>query len=521
MTEEHAPEKPRKHAAGRRAKPSFLSGMLGERRRTAISFAAGLLVMLLVQIPAVEQSFLGAPDREMMELAFKLRADVIAGAANPVLFLDFDDRTLGSLAARPFSPPPIATPRGMIAELLTFIRTAPPAEAPRVVIVDVDIGQSNAPVDVVKAANAPAPATGQPAAQQASPPVDPGVAALQSALVQWGSSPTAPPLIIARQSFPPQILGVDAPGLALPETPYDDIVARAPNIYWSIVKVLSDQNGVVREFTPFECVATRRGVQPLFNAALLAYQFDERSPKVLAEAPARHWIVDGQAQCATKPLQDVTRGERIDFHFSMDTGYEGRVWPDLSPRWPGFSQCHGTDSAIFRRLSVIDIHNALASGADLSRALLCQHVVIIGGTNSSDADFVQTPLDQMQGSVVLANSVRGLELTHGGLRPIPLVVQVLLLALVSIAMTATSVLTARARLGYRGIRRIRRKRRMRHWLGILALNPLILNGMIAISAHVLGVLLLAVSLNFGLWGFLSAPVFAAAITETAQEFQGG
>jgi hypothetical protein len=33
--------------------------------------------------------------------------------------------------------------------------------------------------------------------------------------------------------------------------------------------------------------------------------------------------------------------------------------------------------------------------------------------------------------------------------------------------------------------------------------------------------LLLVSLNFGLWGFVSAPVFAAAITETVQEFADG
>jgi CHASE2 domain-containing sensor protein len=506
----------------RRSGRGFLSRLLAERHRTAISFTTGLLVLLLVQLPAVEQSFLGAPDREMIELAFKLRADVIAGVANPVLFLDFDDRTLGSLAAKPFSPPPIATPRGMIAELLNFIRAAPPDQAPRVVIVDVDIGQSNAVVDVVKAVKIASAAAGrQPAAAPDAMAIDPGVAALQSALAQWAASPTAPPLIIARQSFPARILGVDAPGLALPETPYDDVVARAPNIYWGLVKVLSDQNGVVREFAPFECVVTSHGREPLFSAALLAYQFDERNPKVLANAPARHWIADAQAQCQSKSASPVTRGERIDFHISMDTGYEGRVWPDLSPRWPGFSQCRGADSTIFRRLSVMDIHNALAAGADLSHALLCQHVVIIGGTNASDSDFVQTPLNEMQGSVVLANAIRGLELTGGGMHAIPLLFQVLMLALISIAMTATTVVTTDARRGYHGLQRIHKNRRLHHWLGILTLNPLILNGMIALSAHVLGVLLLAVSLNFGLWGFLSAPVFAAAITETVQEFQDG
>ncbi|MFI4974926.1 MAG: hypothetical protein ACHP84_10340, partial [Caulobacterales bacterium] len=39
--------------------------------------------------------------------------------------------------------------------------------------------------------------------------------------------------------------------------------------------------------------------------------------------------------------------------------------------------------------------------------------------------------------------------------------------------------------------------------------------------HRLGIALLVISLNFGLWGFLSAPAVAAAITETIQEFTDG
>ena len=58
-------------------------------------------------------------------------------------------------------------------------------------------------------------------------------------------------------------------------------------------------------------------------------------------------------------------------------------------------------------------------------------------------------------------------------------------------------------------------------LAIISLNPIILNGIIALTAHCLGIALLLVSLNFGLWGFLSAPAFAAAITETILEFADG
>ncbi len=79
----------------------------------------------------------------MMETAFKLRSDAVAGTASPVLFLDFDDRTIGTGGAY-FAPPPPTTPRALIARLLDFVRTSPAASTPRVALLDIDIGQSGA-----------------------------------------------------------------------------------------------------------------------------------------------------------------------------------------------------------------------------------------------------------------------------------------------------------------------------------------------------------------------------------------
>jgi CHASE2 domain-containing sensor protein len=169
---------------------------------------------------------------------------------------------------------------------------------------------------------------------------------------------------------------------------------------------------------------------------------------------------------------------------------------------------------------VIDILDALHAGADISHDLLCQRVVLIGGTNASAVDFVQTPLNEMNGSVVLANAIRGLELTHGGLRPIPLPFQIMLVGLVSLSISAVAITTERARHRQRELRRSEHKH-LGHRLAIISLNPIVLNGIIALLAHYAGVALLLVSLNYGLWGFLSAPAFAAAITETIQEFLDG
>jgi CHASE2 domain-containing sensor protein len=468
----------------------------GERRRAGISFAVGLIVLMLIQIPAVEQSFLGAPDREMIQSAFELRSDLVGGTAEPALFLDIDDRTLNKLSPAPFAPPLETAPRGAIADILDYIRAAPPAQAPRAVVLDVDIAQ---------------PSSDGPT----------GVAHLQAALASWAKSPSTPALIIARQAFPAPLFGQTSDVPILPDSPYDATVQSAPNIFWATPKVVGDQGGVIREFTPFECVQTRSGIQPLYSAALLAYQFAERDPNVLAHAPAKHWIDDAVAHCRSQPGVSLGHGERIDFHFSLDLGFNGRVWPNLSPEWPGFKTCDSSDKAIFRRLSVIDIVDAVRAGGDVSHDLLCQRVVLIGGTNASAGDFVQTPLNEMNGTVVLANAIRGLELTHGGLRPIPLPFQTVLLALVVLAFTFSAMATEKAKRHHRALRASPHRKKLGHQVAIISLNPLILNGMIAVTAHLVGIGLLLISLNFGLWGFLSAPAFAVAITETIQEFFNG
>jgi hypothetical protein len=314
---------------------------------------------------------------------------------------------------------------------------------------------------------------------------------------------------------------MDTPAQVLPASPYDATVQAAPNIYWATPRVLGDQFGVIREFAPYDCVLTPTGMKPLFSAALIAYQFIERDPKVLDQAAAKHWMTDGAAQCQNQTAPQLRHGERIDYHFSLDLGFATRTWPNLDKGWPGAKLCTDSDSAVVMRLSAIDIDSAFKAGGDVSHGILCQHVVIIGGTNTSGGDFVQTPLNEMNGSAVLANAVRGLQLTHGGMRPIPLIIQILIVAAASLAMSMTALASNRARTRTRLLRRSRDKHKLRHRLEIIFLNPVILNGIIALTAHGVGIVLLLVSLNFGLWGFVSAPVFAAAITETVQEFADG
>ena len=102
--------------------------------RALITFLAGLAILVAMRIPIVEQSFLGEPDRAMRQVAFKLRSDVFSGAGDPVLLLNVDDASLRDPGYQPVPvgrQPTGVTSRALLADLLTYIRSAPPANAPR------------------------------------------------------------------------------------------------------------------------------------------------------------------------------------------------------------------------------------------------------------------------------------------------------------------------------------------------------------------------------------------------------
>ncbi|MEI4861478.1 hypothetical protein Q8G41_28210, partial [Klebsiella pneumoniae] len=85
-----------------------------------------------------------------------------------------------------------------------------------------------------------------------------------------------------------------------------------------------------------------------------------------------HWMTEAVQRCAMPSPPPLKRGELINYHLSLDLGFLQRVWPDLDPHWPGFAACGRSDTAIFRRLSAIDILDAIQAGGDLSHDLLCQ-----------------------------------------------------------------------------------------------------------------------------------------------------
>jgi hypothetical protein len=459
--------------------------------RALITFLAGAVVLVLIRYPFFEQSILGEPDRDMMTTAFRLRTDVYIGKGDPVLLIDIDNATIAQIAARTLAPgrePSASAPRGLVADLLQYVLAAPGGRGAKVVMLDVDVA---------------APTKGD----------EEGEAKLRKAFADWAANPQAPTLVISREAFPPELVGGAGSVPVLPTSDYDDIISKAPNIYWGEVKALTDINGVAQEMLPYECVQTQGHVEPLFASAILAYGSLENG-RIPAKAPVREWMEGAAAYCRAHPDRQIQHGEAIDFHLSLPRDEAGQVWPSLPKDWPGYRVCgRDTDPAVFRHLSAGDIQQA---GPDASHDILCQRLVVIGGTNWVANDFLQSPLHEMPGALVLANSTRGLQISHGGLKEIPLLFQLMTLAVISVTITITFTLSKRARRTYREHRRAGSG-----WvreLVLLPLNPVVLNLGVAFIAHWLGVALMLVALKVGYWGFLSGPAVGSALAETIQDF---
>ena len=460
-------------------------------RRALLTFLAGFAVLLALHDPLVEQSVVGQLDRSMTTTAFNLRADVFVGKGDPVLLMDIDNATIAAYQAEALIPgrePSASASRGLLADLLRYVLAAPPGRGPKVVMLDVDLA---------------APTAAEPD----------GVARLHKVLADWAANPGAPPLIVSRESFAPDLLGGVGQVRGLPTSVYDDVVDTAPNIYWGEAKVLTDANGSALEVLPYECVRDHGRIQPLFSTALLSYG-TLVDGHISPTAPVRKWMNEAAAECRTHPDRVISHGEPINYHLSMSRDDDHHIWPTLPPTWPGYRTCGRTsDASVFRRLSAGLIQQA---GSDASTDILCGRLVVIGGTNSVANDFLQTPLGQMPGSMILANSARGLQISAGGLRQAPLAMQMLTLALISLGISTSFTLSRRAREFYRAKRGARSG-----WMqeiALLPLNPVVLNFGVALLAHIMGIGLMLLALHLGHWGFLSGPAFGSALAETIQDF---
>ena len=443
-----------------------------------------------MQVRQIEQSPLGDTDRQMMDSAFKLGANLVA-SGDPMLFIDIDDQTIAAQSGTTDWPtnPPVTTPRAVLAEVLGYLLSAPAGKGALAVILDVDIG-NHAPGD------------------------EAGVAELHAVLERWNKTPGSPPLFVARDPYPASIFQRSGDESILPATTFDDLVRANEKISWSTPRVLVDRGGVIREFAPFECVSTRTGQSTLFSPALLAYATIEG--KALTSAPVERWFSEAKRACAGPVSGPLTQGELIDYNLTTEEGV-GSPIPNVSRNWPGFKICGDVSPTTFRSISAGDV---VSYAPDTPTAQVCRRIVVIGGTNAAANDWDLTPLGMMNGSLILINAIRGLEISGGGLRQLPLWLQLSVLALLSLAISEGFDLAARIRNHYRLLIAVHQRDSPLAKLWLLPFNPWVLGAVFSVVAYLVGVAMLTVAFIHGYWAYFSIPAVAASAAGALQQIFG-
>jgi CHASE2 domain-containing sensor protein len=461
------------------------------RLQLAATCFAGLAMVGLLQIPAVKYSSFGQPDREMIGQAFSLKANVLKPGADPILFMDIDDEAiLDHLKPAPFAAPPDDhTPRDLLAHLLQYILRAPKGRAPTAVLLDVDIANR---IDD--------PAT---------------VNRLHDALAAWTATPGAPTLVISRETFPAAYMGVQGGDWVLPQTPYDDVVDHSNGrIVWAASRVLSDSNGVVREFSPQGCVRTDHGETTLLADVAAVYRaaVGGRLPPGSPIAAALAKGCDPTASAKTRE----SPGELIDYQFSYPVSGSLPAWGDMPKTWPGYGACGASDPAAF--IQVVPAGAVEQAGSDADVDLLCRRLVLIGGTNQIGNDVQKTPLGVMPGVMILANAVRGLEITHGGMRQAPIAAQ---LASVTVLSAFAWLMSRSSAVIFNRYIRLRSQTRDRHLLIqvlTLPVHPILAQWLLGAINFYVGIAILVTSIDLGYWSCLSAGAFAAVVAGFIQTF---
>jgi CHASE2 domain len=472
---------------------------------------AACLSFGLLQIEGIERSFLGAPDREMLQTAFKLRDGVARGSGDPVLWLDIDYETLmagnvdavaapGSTAKSGDEHGPVPyVPRTVIAAALDYARSADAS----LVLLDVDVGWNTRDLE--------------------------GQAALMAALDRWAGDPRAPLLLLARE-----VLALP-PGPTLPASPLDTVISAAPNITAATVSNLSAGGGV-REFVAGQCMIGPDG-QNLFVPSAVTYAMAAQRQARQASGPtpsqtpnqtslAEPAAIVRQVKADTKALAQACQQARpaflppvqaaglISWHIGFS--YPGTIKAaPVAAHWPHIKRCGlSAPPPSASRISVADI---LASPASASTEPLCGRLVIIGADNPIQQDRAATPIGLLPGPIILANAMRGhfdtgpIMRTGGGW--VRLCLQIGLLVLTVIAVVWAFQWVSRLRLSLKA----RQPASVLTKALLFITHPLCFKFVVAFVTFGIGALVTAWSLNLGFWGLLSAPAYFAALFEAWQQ----
>lgn len=299
---------------------------------------------------------------------------------------------------------PAMLPRDRLADLLHVSLISNPA----LVILDVDLGRSQ-------------------------PEHDEDLQALFEQLdAQADDGEPGPHIILVRRlERPPGQM--DGP-FVLPESRYDDIVARSPRLHWAVHGLSVAADGLVRRVRHWEPVCYQDRPMLLPSAALLAaYSITNGDNTLNADGLAHELATLGLPDCASGQMPDgghatVWIGEhRVD----LDAAEPGQAIVFSLPATLSTDQNYPVNRRGDEEYYVLTMLDAQMLGdprvIDTGTPLLSNRIVIIGGTYADGRDSWLTPIGSMPGALVLINSIFSLW-QHGTVPELSIVYRVLIMA---------------------------------------------------------------------------------------------
>jgi CHASE2 domain len=480
--------------------------------------AFGLFAAL--QFPDVKQSFIGTPDRAMVDFAFKMRRGQVGGTADPVLWLDMDQASLEDhfreqqgRGAFDVVPPdqrglPNGAPRDIIASLLTYSRSGSSVNFAR--------GASLVVLDTFLAWD-----SGNEAAERE----------LMAALEAWAGDTNAPMLGLVQAHISP----ADSVGPYVHVLPsrYDAIVARAPNIVWVHPSVTKDDANIVREYHPYLCVIQNKpdGTQgPVGSPSVAAFaafvqKIDRANPadsQTQRNQKVREALAQGQEEfnpSCNGHSRLASHSVPIKYHIGYSIADKAAAARQLDQAWKHSAKC-GVPPALTRLPS--------AGFTDPSQspdiAPLCGHMVIIGANNDLLPDVARTPIGQaLPGPVVLANTMRSALFDLDTARQLKdwqriALQSLLLLILVSIQVPIAKWLETR-HLYYESITPAAKfPASFARFVKWVLTHPLVMKFWLPVVGSFIGLAFTLWGLDYGFYAIVSAPVYAVALVAAWRQF---
>ncbi len=473
-----------------------------------------MAVWTALQLPMVQQSFVGAPDSAGLQNVLQIQRNVVGGDAAPVAMIDFGDADWLPAAARKPEPSPVAAaPEGATPAPAAVAETAPapdlfpnrnvPLYVPRAALAELlDFLSGTGAVAVfvdVDTSFAPSEADDRTYAE---------------AIARWRARPDAPLLALARTNWAtPSIFARN--GMAEPD-PNDRVVEGT-------VRIWSDAEQVVDNVEYWSCEGAAGARAPrasvaLYLAAAARYDDGLKGRRAVDDALARQ-------DCDQRPRRltlATPRGDMvfaaqsgpIHYHLGLDkladASWSAPRWPTVTLRPAPAGRCGQQTGAAASLIRVSDIFAGLDEGG-VSAGALCGAMVVVGASAEIVRDVHPTPYGEMPGAFILANAARGLDLS-GPLKRYPYLMGLAMVAVVSIIVFF--VHDAVYRWSNRALRRRPRTLAGRALYFVIdkTTHPLTFSFLISNLLFLVGLVLTFFMIKDGYWGVFAASALAASLS---------